>query len=258
MNAKAVKVFSISFKVIAWIIAAVAIFMTIVTVITVTIVDKNDRSLFGIRLYIVQTDSMSKSENNADLEVYFDAGDVVLIKDIDGIDRSSLQSGDIIAFLSMNEGSKGQTVTHMIREVKTTADGKVSGYVTYGTNTGVDDETLVEPGFVLGKYTGKLPKVGYFFQFVKSTPGYIICILIPFLLLILYNVINIIRVFRISAKEQMQELQAEREEIARNRAENQRMIAELLKLKAQLAKSGDIQTPLPDSSSVEDETDKIR
>ena len=260
MNTTLKKVINISFKVITWIMAAVAVFMMIFTIISVTTVDKNDRSLFGIKLYIVQSDSMSLSENNADLNVHFDAGDIVLIKDLDDNERSALKAGDIIAFLSMNTYSKGQTVTHMVREVRTTDDGNVVGYVTYGTNTGVDDETLVEPGFVLGKYTGKLPNVGHFFQFMKSTPGYIICILIPFLILILYNILNIIRLFRIYAKEQMQKMQAEREEIERNRAENQRMMTELLELRAQLAQNG-YQTPIDDtaeekiqSDTAEDET----
>jgi hypothetical protein len=152
----------------------------------------------------------------------------------------------------------------MIREVKTMEDGNVIGYVTYGTNTGVDDETIVEPGFVLGKYTGKLPKVGLFFQFVKSTPGYIVCILIPFLLLILYNITNIIRLFRIYSREQMKKMQDEREEIERSRAENQRMMTELLELKAQLAQNSDkthIADAAPEKSqndAAKDETDKIQ
>ena len=39
--------------------------------------------------------------------------------------------------------------------------------------------------YVLDKYETNIPKVGRFFMFLKTTPGYIVCILIPFLLLIL-------------------------------------------------------------------------
>ena len=124
----------------------------------------------------------------------------------------------------------------MIREVKKTEDGKVLGYVTYGTNTGTDDEALVEPEYVLGAYSGKLSALGNFFAFVKSTPGYIVCILVPFLLLILYNGVNVIRLFRKYRREQMEVMQAERDKIEEERAENQRMMQELLALKAQLDK----------------------
>ena len=183
------RVFNIAFKAVTWLLVAFAVLMMVFTVFTVTTVDRNDRNIFGMRFYIVQTDSMSPSEKNAHMDVHFSAGDIILIQNVD--DPTKLAPGDIIAFLSTNDVSYGETVTHMIREVKRDGSGKLLGYVTFGTNTDTDDEALVEPAYVLGKYTGKLPGVGNFFAFVKSTPGYIICILIPFLLLILYNGINV-------------------------------------------------------------------
>ena len=228
------KILNIALKALTWLLVAFAVFMMVFTVVTVTTVDKNDRSIFGVKFYIVKTDSMSLSENNKDMDVHFNAGDIVIIKNVK--DASSLQAGDVIAFLSTNSVSYGETVTHMIREVKTTEDGKLLGYVTYGTNTGTDDEALVEPEYVLGAYTGKLPGVGNFFAFVKSTPGYIVCILVPFLLLILYNGVNVIRLFRKYKREQMEEMQAEKEKLEAERAENQRVMQELLALKAQLDK----------------------
>lgn len=243
------KTMNIALKVITWLLVAFTAFMMIFTVVTVTTVDRHDRSIFGVKFYIVQTDSMSLSENNKDLNVHFDAGDIVIIKNVK--DNRALQAGDVIAFMSTNSVSYGETVTHMIREVKKTSDGKVIGYVTYGTNTGTDDEALVEPEYVLGVYTGKLPLVGKFFAFVKSTPGYIICILVPFLLLILYNGVNVIRLFRKYKREQMEAMQAERDKIEEERAEAQRMMQELLALKAQLnQKSGEGTPPAEPASEV--------
>ncbi len=245
------KVFSILKKSVTWLLIAFTVFMMIFTILTVTTVDKNDRAIFGVKFYIVRTDSMSKSENNADMDIHFNAGDIVIIKNVD--DRTALLEGDVIAFLSTNSSSLGETVTHMIREVKRTADGRVVGYVTFGTNTGTDDEALVEPEYVLGKYTGKLPGVGNFFAFVKSVPGYIVCILVPFLLLILYNGVNVIRLFRRYRGEQMAEMQAERDELDREREENRRMMEELLELKARLARedSPTEDTKTEDSSDTE-------
>ena len=228
------KILNIALKVVTWLLVAFTVFMMIFTIVTVTTVDRNDRSIFGVKFYIVQTDSMSLSENNKDMDVHFNAGDIVIIKNVD--DARALQAGDVIAFMSTNSVSYGETVTHMIHEVKKTEDGKVLGYVTYGTNTGTDDEALVEPEYVLGAYSGKLPGVGNFFAFVKSTPGYIVCILVPFLLLILYNGVNVIRLFRKYKREQMEAMQAEKDKLEAERAENQRMMQELLALKAQLDK----------------------
>lgn len=241
------KTMNIALKVITWLLVVFTVFMMIFTVVTVTTVDRHDRSIFGVKFYIVQTDSMSLSENNKDLDVHFDAGDIVIIKNVK--DNRALQAGDVIAFMSTNSVSYGETVTHMIREVKKTSDGKVIGYVTYGTNTGTDDEALVEPEYVLGVYTGKLPLVGKFFAFVKSTPGYIICILVPFLLLILYNGVNVIRLFRKYKREQMEAMQAERDKIEEERAEAQRMMQELLALKAQLDQKSGEETPLAEPAS---------
>ena len=256
MNTTAKKILNIALKVVTWLLVAFTVFMMIFTVVTVTTVDRNDRSIFGVKFYIVQTDSMSLSENNKDMDVHFNAGDIVIIKNVD--DPRALQAGDVIAFMSTNSVSYGETVTHMIREVKKTEDGKVLGYVTYGTNTGVDDEALVEPEYVLGAYSGKLPGVGNFFAFVKSTPGYISCILVPFLLLILYNGVNVIRLFRKYKREQMEAMQAERDKIEEERAEAQRMMQELLALKAQLdKKEGGEGTPPAEPASEVAPTEEV-
>ena len=233
MNEKTKKIIDIATKVVSWVVVAFTIFMVIFTIFTVSTVNKNERSIFGNRFYIVKTDSMSKSENNADMDVHFNAGDIIIIKNLK--DARTLEKGDIIAFLSTNSDSYGETVTHMIYEVNYNANGKVIGYTTYGTNTGAIDGAMVEPEYVLGKYVGKLPIVGRFFAFMKTVPGYIVCILVPFLLIIIYNGANVIRLFKRYKGEQNAALQAERDQIAADRAQNEEMMKELLALKQQLA-----------------------
>ena len=255
VNDKTKKIVNISLKVVTWLLIAFTVFMMIFTIVTVTTVDRNDRSIFGVKFYIVQTDSMSKSENNKDMDIHFNAGDIVLIKDLSNNEKAELKAGEVIAFLSTNSVSYGETVTHMIREVKYNDEGKIVGFVTYGTNTGTNDEKVVEPEYILGKYTGKLPGVGNFFAFVKSTPGYIVCILVPFLLLILYNGVNVIRLFRQYKKEQTAVMEAERAEIAEERKKNEDMLRELQALKEQLEKQkGDTPTETPPIST-EDSSD---
>ena len=173
----------------------------------------------------------------------FKAGDLALVKEVD---PSTLKEGDIIAYTSQNTANYGETVTHKIRKLTTDANGE-PGFVTYGTTTDTDDETVVTYPYVLGKYSSHFPKVGTFFQFLKSTPGYIVCILIPFLLLILLEGIRCIRLFRKYKAEQQAELQAERDKIEADRAETQRMMQELLQMKAQMAQNGG-ETPKTDET----------
>ena len=218
MNFK--KIWNVIKTVFGWLLVVVAVSMMVFTLISVNTFDQNDRNFLGFKFFIVQTDSMSAT--------HFDAGDIVVAKNVD---VSTLKEGDIIAFVSEDPDSYGETITHMIRRVVHNEDGSIS-FVTYGTTTNTDDRTMAS--VVIGKYVGRLPKLGSFFQFLKTTPGYIIFILIPFLLLILSQGINCIRLFRRYKREQMEALEAERSQIEAERAESQRMMAELMALKAQL------------------------
>lgn len=206
-----------------WLMVVLAVCMMIFTVVSVNTFDRSDRSLFGYKAFIVLSDSMSKTD--------FSAGDLVLIKEVE---PSTLKEGDIISYTSRNTANYGETVTHKIRSLTTDANGE-PGFITYGTTTDTDDETVVTYPYILGKYKSHIPKVGKFFQFLKTTPGYIVCILIPFLLLILIQGLNCIKLFRRYRQEQLAELRAEREKIEAERAEGLKMMAELQALRAQLS-----------------------
>lgn len=206
-----------------WLMVALAVCMMIFTIVAVNTFDRSDRSLFGYKAFIVLSDSMSKTD--------FSAGDLVLIKDVD---PSTLKEGDIISYTSQNTSNYGETVTHKIRKLTTDAQGE-PGFITYGTTTDTDDEIVVTYPYVLGKYQTHIPKVGTFFQFLKTTPGYIVCILIPFLILILMQGIDCVKLFRRYKKEQIEQMNEERAKIEEERAEAQKMMAELMALKAQLA-----------------------
>lgn len=213
------KIWNIVRSVFTWAFVALAAAMMVFTIVSVSTFDRADRNLFGYRAFIVLSDSMSKTD--------FSAGDLVLVKEVD---PATLQAGDIIAYTSQNSANFGEVVTHKIRALTTDADGN-SGFIAYGTTTDTDDETVVTYPYVLGKYQTSLAGVGSFFQFLKTTPGYIVCILIPFLALILIEGIRCVNLFRQYKAEQKAELQAERDKIAAERAETQRMMAELMAMK---------------------------
>lgn len=216
------KVLNIIKRILVCMVVLVAVGMMIFTIFSVTTFDQSHRSVFGYKFFIVRTDSMSATD--------FDAGDVIFVKNVD---PSTLQEGDVISYTSQNTSNYGETVTHKIRTLTTDAEGN-PGFVTYGTTTNTDDETVVTYPYVLGKYTGKLPKVGNFFAFLKTVPGYIVCILIPFLLLIGYNGLNCVILFRRYKREQMEELQEEKKQLEEERRQSAEMMKELQALRAQL------------------------
>ena len=207
---------------VVWLIVALAVFMMVFTIVSVTTFNRNDRDLFGYRVYVVNSDSMAATDLNA--------GDLIFVKETD---PTTLQAGDIITFVSQDSESFGQIITHKIREKTVDANGNV-GFITYGTTTGVDDQTIVTYLYILGKYESKIPKMGTFFNFLKTPQGYIVCIFVPFILLILNQGVNTVKLFRRYKGEQMEEMNAEKARIEAERAENARMMEELMALKAQL------------------------
>ena len=232
------KVFNIIKRVFTWIVVIFAVFMMIFTIISTTTFNRRDRGLFGYKMFIVLSDSMSVSEQDTTAEdkagIHFNAGDLIFSKNLDPEDCVQLQPGDVITFQSQNGDNFGEVVTHKIRRIAKTAEGSL-GFVTYGINTNTDDETIVTPDFVLGKYAGRIPKLGTFLSFQKSTVGYITCIFVPFVILIIIQGVKSIRLFRVYKKEQHAELDAEKAELAAQKAETEKMMREMLELKAQLS-----------------------
>lgn len=62
-------------NVFTWLVVALAVCMMIFTVVSVNTFDRNDRNIFGYKMFIVLSDSMKKTD--------FDAGDLVLVKEVD-------------------------------------------------------------------------------------------------------------------------------------------------------------------------------
>ncbi len=251
------KTLNIIKKIFTWLLVIAAVAMMLFTIVSVSTFDRNDRDLFGFRAYIVRSDSMS-SENGDVAKGHFNAGDLIFVKEVDA---SGLKAGDIISYISTNTENFGETVTHMIKSLATDAQGR-PGFVTYGTATGVEDSNIVTYGYVLGKYQGKLPGVGTFFSFLKTTPGYIICILLPFLLLIGMQGFHSIRLFRKYKAEQLREieqqrekelaaLEAERAAMAEERRRQEEMLQKLFQMQAAMQKSA---APTEAASATEEDS----
>jgi signal peptidase I len=223
-----------------WLVVLLAVFMMIFTVISVTTFNRNDRDLFGYKMYIVNSDSMAATD--------FKAGALILVKEID---PSTLKEGDIITFMSQDPDSFGETVTHKIRRLTTDAEGNPA-FVTYGTTTGVDDETVVTYPYILGQYQKQIPGLGIFFNFLKTTPGYFVCIFTPFMLIIIYEGVKFFNLFRQYKQEQMEQMQAERDQIQAEKEENAKMLEELRALKAQLESKTAAEEPVAEESAAEE------
>ncbi len=207
-------------KIATIIILAFTIFIMIFTIVSVNTVGK-DQMIFGYKPYIVLSDSMSG---------VFDVGDIVVSKEMD---PSTLKEGDIISFRSIDPNNYDTVVTHKIKG-ETEYEGQ-RAFVTYGVNTGVEDEYCVPADRVIGLYQFRLPKMGYFFQFLKTPMGYFILIFIPFMLLIGSEAIRFGKLWKKYKAEQAALLEEQKTMVKEQKAQSEEMRAEIERLKAQLA-----------------------
>lgn len=217
------KVLNVIKNVFTWLLVVAAVCMMVFTVVSVTTFDRNDRDLFGFKAFICRSDSMKATD--------FAAGDLVFVKEVS---PATIKEGDIISYRSEDPDTFGETFTHKVRSLITDENGQPC-FITYGTTTGVDDELPVKYTQFQGIYKFDIPKLGTFFSFLKTTPGYFICIFLPFMLLILLQGINTVKLFRRYKKEQMEEMTAEREKLEEERKQTAEMMKELQALKEQLA-----------------------
>ena len=206
-------------NVLSTLMMVVAVCVMIFTIVSVNTFNRQDRSLMGYKAFIVLSDSMSATD--------FDAGDLVLTKDVN---PAELQEGDIIAYISENPDNYGEVVTHKIRTVN--SDGT---FTTYGTTTDTDDAYPVSWEQILGKYDRAIPKVGAFFNFLKTTPGYICCIFVPFALLIMMQGLNTVKLFKQYKREQQEDIDRQKAELEQERLETKAMMEELLAMKREMA-----------------------
>lgn len=240
------RVLAILKNVLVALIVAAALCMMIFTIFSVATFDREDRSLFGYQAFIVLSDSMSATD--------FSAGDLVLTH---RVDPSTLQPGDIIAYRSENSENYGEIVTHKIRELTENEQGE-PGFITYGTTTDQNDETVVTYDDVVGKYQFHLPGVGRFFKFLKTSPGYILCIFLPFFLLIVLQGINSVRLFRKYQHQKTAEMDEEyakqREELAEERRKLDEKMAQSEKMLRELRAMQQAQNPASRKLHLPDKT----
>ncbi len=118
-------------------------------------------------------------------------GDIIICK---VISAEEVEVGDVISFY--DPASKGTSVvTHKVKSINE-EDGKLT-FTTYGINnfnadgTNKVDDKAVPAKNLIGEYTGvRIPIVGHVALFMQTTGGLIVCVLLPLLLLIGFDILK--------------------------------------------------------------------
>jgi signal peptidase I len=114
-------------------------------------------------------------------------GSVIAIKDVEN--KSALKAGDIITYKSTDDPN--QLVTHRILEVEKLNDVRVQ-YITQGDNNNTKDQDPIPDLNVVGKYANiHIPVIGYIFAFISSKLGAVLFMIIPGIIIIGWQLINI-------------------------------------------------------------------
>ena len=133
-------------------------------------------------------------------------------------EAENIRNGDVIAFFDP-AGNGTTIVTHRVLEI-TELDGELA-WRTKGDNNNTEDRMLVTAEKLVAVYEGtRIPGAGNVALFMQTTPGLIVCVVCPILLLVGYDMIRR-RLYEKSSKTDTDALMKELEELRRLKAEKE-------------------------------------
>lgn len=112
------------------------------------------------------------------------SGDLILCTTVEAED---VKVKDVISFFDPM-GSGTAVVTHRVIEI-VEKDGELS-FRTKGDNNNAEDQVLVPAGNLVGLYQSRIPGAGSVAMFMQTTPGLIVCVVLPIILLVGYDVLR--------------------------------------------------------------------
>ena len=128
---------------------------------------------------IVLTDSMKGGEAN------INGGDLIFVKS--GAPEE-VAVGDVIAFFDPASKS-GSILTHRVVRVETAEDGSLE-FITKGDANNTEDKDAVPEANLVGEYQFRIAGAGTVAMFMQTTEGLIVCVVIPLVLLIGYDMVR--------------------------------------------------------------------
>lgn len=163
-------------------------------------------SVAGTLPLIVLTDSMYPE---------IESGDLIICHTEE---PENIQVGDVIAFFDP-AGNGSSIVTHRVMEI-VEEDGQIK-WRTKGDNNNTEDRLPVTAEKLVAVYEGsRIPGAGNVALFMQTTPGLILCVVCPILLLVGYDMIRR-RMYEKANKKDTDQLMAELEELRRLKAEKE-------------------------------------
>ena len=157
----------------------------------------------GTNITAVLSDSMDGEVDNYKIKS-FKIGDLLIIKNIagDAEAQAQLQEGDVLTYVGVGPTGEYGLISHRIYKIKEQEiDGKtVRLYYTLGDKQYTGHEEIdnynskeVQAGFIQGVVIGQVPKVGRAIMWLKDSTHFLLVVVIPLALLLLYNAYVLVR-----------------------------------------------------------------
>ncbi len=106
-------------------------------------------------------------------------------------DNDNYNIGDIISFFSTEYDKNGIVVTHRVIDKINNSNGSI--YTTKGDNNPVPDYNKVNTSDVFGKVLFVIPKLGYYQEFLSKPSNFILCLLVPITVVVIYDIYRIFK-----------------------------------------------------------------
>lgn len=142
-------------------------------------------------------------------------GDLIIVHTIDNAD--DLKVGDIVTYWDNQPG--GTLITHRIAEVTKDDAGKTA-YRTKGDGNPVEDGRYLYPDRVVGVYVNRFAGMGKVAMFMQTVPGLIICVVLPLMIFVIYDVIRRRRISK-AGNAETAALMAELEALKKQQAQRE-------------------------------------
>lgn len=137
-------------------------------------------SVLGVQILSIQTESMYP---------VLKPGDLIFSKTVK--DVSTLEVGDIITYWTVINGERVLN-THTVHEIYN-GDGYLI-FATKGENNTAADPLMVHEAEIVGKYTGKIGGLGKVFDYLQTSTGFLIVVVIPVFIFFLFYLVQFFRV----------------------------------------------------------------
>lgn len=209
---KVKKIVGISANVLVCLILAFALLITVL-VFSAQGSEDGVPAVFGKSFISIETDSMKPT---------YKTGDLVFMTKLSDADKLNLKPGDIITYRAPidinNDGMIGDINTHRVVNVDTEALRVQTKGDNPETNKAEDDYT-VHFTDIIGVCTekGKIGGLGGVINFLRTSLGFFLCIVLPLILFFLYELYRFIMLV-VSERAKRAPVSAEAEEEIKKRA----------------------------------------